>query len=351
MSKFDGKKISVEIFGESHSQFIGGNAKGFPETKVDFDKLSEFLGRRKAVNSVFSTARIEEDKPIFDSIENSTLPSDFSFKIENKNVKSRDYSPLHAKPRPSHADYAWFLKDGELDFTGGGRFSGRLTAPFCVVGGIAKQILESKGIFVEAYVSKIGKVKGLSYNDKPLSRDEIVKKRAGEFCSLNKKEKMLEEIKKAKEDKDSVGGKIECIVFGMQKGVGDNLFGGLEGKISSLIYAVPAVKGVEFGKGFNLCEMKGSDANDNLYYEDGSVKFYSNNAGGINGGISNGEPITIGVAIRPTPSIAKKQKTVDLINKKSTEIEIIGRHDACIVPRAVPVIEAAVSIAILDEII
>lgn len=353
MSKFNGKKISLEIYGESHSEKIGVKASGFPTFTFSKDKLDAFLSKRKASGGVFSTARKEPDLPVFSGVANNTVSGDFIAEIYNVNKKSADYNNLIGKPRPSHADYVTFIKDGVTDFSGGGRFSGRLTAPLCIVGGIALQYLESKGVYVSAYVSSVGEISAKSYHSAVFSNKELVEMRdMGEFPSLDKKQEILSEIERAKKDGDSVGGTVECIVYGLKAGLGDNLFDGLEGKISSLIYSIPAVKGVEFGAGFNLAKMKGSQANDELYYdESGNVNFYSNNAGGINGGISNGNEITLKAAFRPTPSIAKKQNTVDVINKRNVEIIIGGRHDACIVPRAVPCVESAVAIALLDEML
>ncbi|MBQ9782746.1 MAG: chorismate synthase [Clostridia bacterium] len=350
MAIFKGKNISVEIYGESHSEKIGAKCIGLPTFKFDSDKLQDFISRRKASKNAFSTTRIEDDVPIFENVENQTISGDFLFNIYNKNVKSGDYNNLYGKPRPSHADYASYLKDGTLDFRGGGRFSGRLTAPLVVVGGILKQYLEQKGIFVEAYVSSIGGVKGISYKDQSIDRQFLLENRDIQLNTLSNKEKMLNEIEDAKSNGDSVGGTIECIVYGLKAGVGDNLFEGLEGKIASLIYSVPAVKGVEFGRGFDFAYMRGSTANDPLRYVENKVKLTSNNNGGINGGISNGEDVTISVAVKPTPSISIKQQTVDLVNKENCDIIIKGRHDSCIVPRAVVCIESAVILALVDEL-
>ena len=309
------------------------------------------MARRKASGEVFSTSRIEADEPIFSGVKNGETDGEFTAEILNANRISKDYSALYGKPRPSHADYAWHLKDGALDFSGGGRFSARLTAPLCVVGGILKQYLKTRGIEIESYISSVGKASAASYKDKPLSAEEIRKLRDdGVFPSLDKKERLVEEIKNAKSVGDSVGGTVECVITGV-KGVGDNLFSGLEGKIASLIYSVPAVKGVEFGDGFDLAKMRGSAANDPLRIENGQVKIITNRAGGINGGIANGNPITLRVAFRPTPSISLPQLTVDLIKKENTEIIINGRHDACVAVRALPAVESAVAIAIADEIL
>ena len=351
MSKFNGNKISVEIYGTSHAKEIGVIAKGFPTFEIDKEKLNFFLERRKASSSVFSTSRKEADVPIFNGLTGNVLNSDWEAKIQNANVKSGDYNELYGKPRPSHADYSSFVKDKTLDFAGGGRFSGRLTAPFCIAGGIAKQYLKKMGIKVCAYVSEIGKIKAKSYKTSKITTDMIEREITPEFPSLDKREDIINEIAVAKKNGDSVGGRIECVVSGLKAGIGDNLFSGLEGKISYLIYSIPGVKGVEFGLGFGLCSEFGSFVNDEFYFDNDIVKTKTNNSGGINGGISNGNDITLSVAMRPTPSIAKEQNTVDLVNKTNTKILIKGRHDACIVPRAVPVVESAVALALLDEIL
>ncbi|MBQ9513830.1 MAG: chorismate synthase [Clostridia bacterium] len=351
MATFNGKKLKIEIEGTSHSEELLGKVYSFLKFKFNEDELNDFMKRRQGGQDAFSTPRKEEDRAIFSGVKNGEINGDFSFVIKNNNVKSKDYNNLYGKPRPSHADYASYLKDGTLDFSGGGRFSGRLTAPVCVIGGICKQYLKTLGIEIEAFVSQVGCVYAKSYKDGEILLHEIKEKRGGVFPSLDKKQEILDEIERARKDGDSVGGKIECIVFNPKTALGDNLFSGLEGKIASLIYSVPAVKGVEFGLGFDFCKGKGSNANDQMEYKDGKVEFLSNNSGGINGGITNGAPITIGVAIRPTPSIKKEQKTVDLIKKENTTIKIEGRHDSCIVKRAVPVIESVVAIAITDEIL
>ncbi len=352
MAIFNGRKLSVEIYGESHSEKIGIKVKGFPEFAFDSEVLSQFMDRRKASSAVYSTKRREPDLPEFLGVIDNKISGDFEGVIFNKDTKSKDYDQLLGKPRPSHADYAWHSKDGVTSFTGGGRFSGRLTAPLCILGGIAKQYLENMGIKISAYVQSIGKVFGRSYKDGGVTAtvaSELIK---DGFPSLDKKAEMLEIIDGAFKSQDSVGGRIECVVSGMPCGIGDNLFEGLEGAISNLIFAIPAVKGVEFGKGFDIANGFGSEMNDQMYFDrDKKVAFYSNNAGGINGGISNGNDVTIGVAFRPTPSISREQKTVDLIRGENTVITIQGRHDACIVPRAVPCVESAVAIALLDQII
>ncbi len=350
MSILNGKNLTVEITGESHSPEMRLKVKGFPRFKFDSNELFDFLSRRKANKSAFSTPRIEKDEPLFVGVKNSEINGDFEVVIENLNVKSKDYSDLFGKPRPSHADYAWHLKDGTLDYSGGGRFSARLTAPYCVLGGLCKQYLEKKGIYIASYLQAVGKVEGRSYLNGEILYDEVLNLSKG-FPSLDKKQEMLDEIESAKSKGDSVGGIIETVVYGMPAGVGDNLFEGLEGKISSLIFSVPAVKGIEFGSGFEMAKSYGSIVNDQLYYEGDTVKLKSNNNGGINGGISNGFNLTLRVAMKPTPSISIEQNTVDLVNKENAVIKIKGRHDACVAVRAVPCIESAVAIAILDEVL
>ena len=349
MSCWKGKNLEIEIFGTSHSCEIGVKAKGLPSLVLDETAFAEFTARRKAGGGVFSTSRIEPDLPIFlKGYDNGAIGGDFEAIIKNENVKSGDYSSLYGLPRPSHADYAWHAKDGALDFSGGGRFSGRLTAPIVIVGGILKQYLEQKGIRIYSYLSKVGKVSGKSYKD-GVTEDELCEKR--EFPALSNAEEMKEEIALKKADGNSVGAVADAVVFGLKAGIGNDYFEGLESKISSLLFAVPAVKGVEFGAGFSLAEMTGSESNDEWYYDGETVKSRTNNSGGINGGISNGMPITLRVAFRPTPSIAKEQNTVNLITKENAKIKIGGRHDACVAVRALPAIESAIAIAIADEVI
>lgn len=342
MSEWKGDRLTVEIFGTSHGDAIGVKASGFPPYAWDEDKLGEFLKRRQGGQGFGSTSRKESDLPRF------TVEKDGSFVavIQNQNKKSGDYDDLYGKPRPSHADYCSYVKDGTLDYRGGGRFSGRLTAPFCVAGGIAKQILEEGKVRVYAYITKVGKVEGKGYRNG--ATEEEIKNITG-FPALSDKEEMANEIEKARQEGDSVGALVECVVYGLPAGVGNDYFDGLEGKISRLLFAIPAVKGVEFGSGFDLSYMVGSSANDPFYYCGERVVTETNHAGGINGGISNGMPVTMRISFRPTPSIAKEQKTVDLVNKKNTTIKIAGRHDACIALRALPAVESAVCLALLDE--
>lgn len=349
MSTWKGNKIEVEIFGASHEEEIGVIMKNFPAEAFDIIALKNFLKRRKPTYIPIFTPRSEGDEPIFlEGIsDNKITSSRVKCVIKNEDVKKSDYDNLYAKPRPSHADLAAYYKDGRLDFSGGGEFSGRMTAPLCVAGGLAKQFLEKRGISVSAYLSRVGTVNGKSYKDGTTEKMEYV----GDFPALSSGKEMILEIENAKKDGDSVGGIVECVVNGFKKGVGGELFDGLESKIANLVYAIPGVKGVEFGYGFSFAELKGSAANDQISVDNGKIFTATNKSGGINGGVSNGMPITFSVAFRPTPSIAKKQSTVNLQNFSPCEIEIKGRHDACIAVRAVPVVEAAAALALLDTII
>lgn len=353
MAIFNGEKLNIEIYGTSHAEKIGVKASGFPRLKIDEKNLLAVLKRRMPSGGVFSTKRREPDLPIFEKgLDNGVIDGFFEAVIYNKDVKSGDYGNLYAKPRPSHADYVRYLKDGEKDYRGGGEFSGRLTAPLCIVGALAKQYLyENYGVEVLAYISSVGKVYGKSYKSENPSKEQIKACHNSDFPALENAELMIEEIGKALSKKDSVGGCVECVVYGMPTAVGGSLFNGLEGKIAQAVYAIPAVKGVEFGGGFNLSESCGSVANDQLAVEYGKVKILSNHAGGLNGGITNGNPITLRVGFRPTPSIGVPQNTVDLEKMQNTQIVIEGRHDACVAVRAVPVVESAVALALLDALL
>ena len=342
--KWRGDEIEFEVYGTSHAPEIGVKATGLPADDLDEEGLRFFMDRRRAKKEAYSTMRSESDIP-----EVTVSGKAFGAVIKNHDVRSSDYNDLYGIPRPSHADYAAHLMDGRLDFSGGGEFSGRLTAPLCVLGYAAKSYLTKKGIRVSAWVSAVGGVTGATYRN-GLTEEMLSAGEKGEWSPLRKGE-MLEEITRVASEKDSVGGRIECAVTGVPGGVGGGSFGSLEGKIASILYLIPAIKGVEFGAGFDLATMRGSAANDPLRVEKGEVSFSKNDAGGINGGISNGNAITLAVAVRPTPSIARKQQSIDLVEKQNVEIEIKGRHDACIVPRAVPVVEAAVAIALADALL
>jgi chorismate synthase len=349
-------KINIDIYGESHGAEIGVNLSGVKKGEsVSLSELQKFVDRRKPSVSVYSTSRLEPDELIVKSgiIDGKTTGGVINVEIKNVFARPKDYDNLKQIPRPGHADYPAYVKYGtKASLSGGGKFSGRLTAPLVAAGGIAVQILQRAGIQVAAYVSEIGGVSGVSYKDREISLNEIRGVDDVSFPVLCKKSKesMTRRITQAKDDLDSVGGVIEVIAYGVPVGLGDALFGGIEGAVSAIMYGIPAVKGVEFGHGFDMARMTGSQANDAYCMQGDTVRTKTNHNGGILGGMSNGSPICIRVAIKPTPSIAREQDSIDLTTRENVKLQISGRHDACIVPRAVVVCEAAVALALLEII-
>ena len=328
MSSTYGENLKISIFGQSHSEAIGVVIDGLPAGfEVDMDELGEFLARRAPGQGKHTTSRKEPDRPEFLSglAGGKTCGAPLAAVIRNTNTRSSDYDNIRDIPRPGHADFAARIKyGGAEDVSGGGHFSGRLTAPLCIAGGIALQILKEKGITVKAEIKEIG----------------------------GKKDGFLETVEEARLDADSVGGVIECVIEGVPAGYGNPMFGGVENKIASCVFGIPAVKGVEFGAGFEAARMRGSENNDEFYYEeDGRVRTRTNNHGGILGGITTGMPIVFRAAFKPTPSIGKPQKSISFSEKKDAVLEIQGRHDPCVVMRAVPCIEAAAAITVLDIIL
>ncbi|MDY5423237.1 chorismate synthase [Hornefia butyriciproducens] len=319
-----GKNIRVSIFGESHGAAIGVSIDGMPAgVSVDMERLQHFLDRRAPGRSRFTTARREEDRPEFlCGIRGGvTCGTPITAIIRNRDTRSGDYSQMENIPRPGHADYAARMRyGGNEDCRGGGHFSGRLTAPLCVAGGIFLQALEAEGITVRARILEIG----------------------------GNTEDPRGEIEKAMAEKDSVGGIIECVVNGMPPGIGDPIYDGLENRISLAVFGIPAVKGIEFGRGFEAARLRGSENNDAFYFDGGTVKTRTNNHGGILGGISSGMPIVFRVAVKPTPSIGKEQDSIRYDTGENVKMTVQGRHDPCIVPRAVPCVEAAAAMAIYD---
>ena len=350
-----GEVLNVEVYGASHASAIGVRLSGLPAgTEIDRAAIDALLARRRAVRAPWSTSRIEKDEYVFLEGVNGCVTDGGTglAEIKNTDTRSSDYGEFRHVPRPSHADYAAMVKDGIDEVTpGGGRFSGRLTAPLCIAGGIAEGILLKKGVYVCAYVSSIGNVEGRSYKDGVPAREEASRATSDPLPALDKREEMLAEILAAASSGDSVGGTVECVVYGLKAGIGDYMTYGMESAIAASVYGVPAVKGVEFGDGFSLTRMRGSEANDPFAYEDGKIVTLTNRSGGINGGITNGMPLTLRVAIRPTPSIAKKQHSVNVLTRENVILEIKGRHDACIVPRAAAAVESAVALAVLDKIL
>jgi len=356
MSFSFGNKIKITVFGQSHSEKIGVVIDGLDAgTEIDELRLSEYMRRRAPGNDAFSTPRKEADRVQFLSglVNGKTCGAPVCAVIENTNVHSSDYDNLKDVFRPSHADFAAWAKFGDnRDVAGGGQFSGRMTATLCIAGGIFSQLLEKKGIYIGAHILSIGSVKDSSFDPVNVSNEDFVSEKAFPVIDDEKGEAMKKLILSAKEEKDSVGGVIECAVCGVSAGYGDALFGGLEGKISSAVFSVPAVKGIEFGSGFFGSSLFGSENNDEFEIaSDGAVKTKTNNHGGILGGITSGMPIIFRTAIKPTPSIGKSQQSISIKRKENTELVIKGRHDPCIVKRAVVCIEAAVAIAMADLIL
>lgn len=345
-------RLKISIFGRSHEKKIGVELDGIPAGEhIDIAELQQLLDRRAPGRNEYSTQRREPDRPIFSSGISGGMTDGGTIRavIENKNAVSADYEAFADCPRPGHADYtAWLKYGGHEDMRGGGAFSGRMTAPLCAAGGICLQILKRRGVDISAHILRLGGICDISYD--PMAGGAAC---CGDFPCISSKaaEEMKQAIKRASEDGDSLGGVIECAVTGLPGGLGGALFEGLEGRIASLVFAIPAVKGIEFGAGFTSADMRGSENNDAYIIQNGGVALTSNNAGGILGGISDGMPLIFRAAIKPTPSIAKAQKSVSLKDMTEREIRITGRHDPCIAPRAVPVIEAAAAIALLDAML
>lgn len=353
MSSEFGKNLRVSIFGESHGNGIGVVVNGFPAGEtVDMNRLHYFMSRRAPGSSRLTTQRKEADEPEFLSgIRDGVLTgSPFAAVIRNTNQRSRDYKGFEETPRPSHADYTAAVKwNGAADMRGGGHFSGRLTAPLCAAGGIAIQILARRGIRIAAHLANIG---GVSDEHFPVFPNEEL------FDELNammfplidaqKASRMQALIQQAGDAGDSVGGEIECAAIGLPAGLGDPMFEGVESLLSAVLFGIPGVKGVSFGSGFECISMRGSAHNDPFVIVDGKVRTETNNSGGIQGGITNGMPLIVHVAMKPTASIALQQRTVSLSRMEETEISIHGRHDPCIAIRAVPVVEAVTALVLLD---
>ena len=353
MSSEFGHLLKISVFGQSHGKAIGVVVDGLPAGEaIDLDELQAFLDRRKPGKNRLSTARKEADAPTFLSgLENGkTCGAPLCAVIENGDQHSGDYAGLTDTPRPGHADYTAAVKwGGQADMRGGGHFSGRLTAPLCIAGGIAKQILARRGIHVGAHLAEVA---GIADDPFPLhpTAELFEKLAAKDFPVLDDGagERMQQAILAAREALDSVGGIVECAAIGLPAGLGDPMFDGVENRLAAALFGIPAVKGVEFGAGFAAARSRGSENNDAFSVADGAVVTDTNHAGGILGGITNGMPILLRTAMKPTPSIARAQKTVRLSQMEEIPLEIRGRHDPCIAHRAVPVVEAVTAAVLLD---
>ncbi|MBQ3077722.1 MAG: chorismate synthase [Clostridia bacterium] len=349
MSSSCGERLRLTIFGQSHGPAVGVTIEGLPPgLKVDREALTRFLARRAPGQNEWSTARREADLPEFLSglADGRTCGVPLTAVLRNDNARPADYAPFRDTPRPGHADYTGRIKYRDCeDAAGGGHFSGRLTAPLCLAGGLALQWLAGEGITVISRIRRIAEVEDPaplrgSTADKPFP---VVSDEAGE--------RMKARIAEARAEGDSVGGIVECAVLGLPAGLGDPMFDGMENRIARLVFGIPAVKGLEFGAGFAAAAMRGSECNDPFVVKDGRVRTATNHAGGILGGITTGMPLTFRVAFKPTPSIAKEQDTVSLSAMAPAKLKITGRHDPCIVPRAVPCVEAAAALAVADALL
>ena len=350
MSSTYGEHLKLSLFGQSHGAAIGVTLDGIPAgLPVDMEQLQAFLNRRAPGQNDFSTPRREEDRPEFLSglLDGYTCGAPIAAIIRNTNTRSGDYSNLKDCPRPGHADYTAQIKYGGFqDCAGGGHFSGRITAPLCIAGGLCKQWLEARGIRIGAHIASIEAVEDVPFD--PLNPQLDAVDTDFPVLDATAGEAMRAAVAQAKAELDSVGGIIECAVTGLPAGLGEPMFGGVESKLSQIIYGIPAVKGVEFGIGFGAARLRGSTNNDPFEMAEGCVVTRTNHCGGILGGITNGMPLIFRTAVKPTPSIARPQQSVSLSKGTNQELVIKGRHDPCIVPRAVPVVEAAAAIALFD---
>lgn len=356
-----GRNIKVSIWGGSHEPAIGADITGIPVgTEINMTELAAFLRRRAPGSSPFATKRKEPDIPVpvkgltpkaaSDDIMVVT-DTDISLEIRNTDTRSSDYKALRTVPRPGHADYTARLRYGDsLNMAGGGPFSARMTAPLCIAGGIALQLLAARGIIIGAHISSVGDICDTPFD--PMGPDPQLLSRLSRMdfavISDEAKHQMQECILQASSELDSIGGTVEACALHIPAGIGGAMYDGLESALAPILFGIPAVKGVEFGAGFGASKLRGSENNDPFYFDDGQVRTRTNNHGGILGGITSGMPLIVRLAFKPTPSISRPQESVDLDKKESTELVIKGRHDPCVVTRAVPIVEAALAIGILD---
>lgn len=355
MSNTIGEKIKCTVFGQSHSEAIGIVIEGLPAgVELDIERINKFMARRAPGKGGHTTSRKEADAPkiISGLVDGVTCGAPLCAVIENKDTRSSDYGDLKKIPRPGHADFTAYAKyNGFNDIRGGGQFSGRLTAPLCFAGGVCMQLLSQKGIKIAAHISQIADVKDVPCDPaEPQSALFDVCEKDFPVIDCEAGNAMLCEIEKARLDGDSVGGIIECAVCGLDAGYGEPMFDGVENMIARAVFGVPAVKGIEFGAGFASAAMRGSENNDQFEVKDGKTVTVTNNCGGILGGITNAMPVIFRCAIKPTPSIFAEQRSVNLVKMENTTLSIKGRHDPCIVSRAVPAIEAVTAIAIANLI-
>lgn len=355
MSSSFGEQVKISIFGQSHSEAIGVVIDGLPAgEEIDLERAQSFLDRRAPGKNAYSTPRREADrvKVVSGLFQGRTCGAPLCAMIENTNTISKDYSQLKDMPRPGHADYTAEVKyGGYQDYRGGGHFSGRLTAPLCFAGAVCIQILERRGIQIGAHILSIYHTSDAAFDAVGVTAETLQAIAKKEFPTIDSAvaDAMQAEIAAAKAQGDSVGGVVEGVALGLPVGIGEPMFDGLESKLAAILFAIPAVKGVEFGAGFAAAASLGSQNNDSFYIEEtGKIKTKTNCHGGSLGGISSGMPLVIRTAFKPTPSISQRQSTISLQAGQVTELQIKGRHDPCIVPRAVPCVEAAMAVALLD---
>ena len=349
-----GNKLKVTVFGQSHAPAIGCVIDGLPAGFApDMDRVAAFMARRAPGQNAWSTPRKESDTPEILSglVDGRTCGAPVAMVIHNTNQHSKDYSGLKRTPRPSHADYTAIIKYGDdYDIRGGGQFSGRLTAPLCFAGALALQLLEQKGVTIAAHIAQIADVYDAVPDFARVGREDLAGLLGKPFPVFDDGAgaKMREAIESARMDADSVGGVIRCFAVGVPAGIGEPMFDGVENRLASALFGIPAVRGVSFGTGFAAAGMRGSEHNDPFIMADGAVKTRTNHAGGVLGGITSGMPLVVNIAVKPTASIAREQDAVDLQTKENAKLMIHGRHDPCIVPRAVPVAEAVAALTTLD---
>lgn len=349
-----GKSLKLQIFGQSHSEWMGMVLDGFPAgIRPDESRLAAFMARRAPGQSELSTPRTESDNVTFVSgiLDGYTTGAPICGMIRNENAQSADYEKLKNIPRPSHADFTAIKRFGEYrDHRGGGEFSGRLTAPLCAAGFLCAEYLAEKGVVTGAHIASVGAVRDDVFDPVALDAETLASPGKKDFPVLNDDigEMMREEILAAKEAGDSVGGTVEGAILGVPAGMGGTFFDGIESRLAQALFAIPAVKGVEFGSGFAGSALRGSENNDGFRVLDGEVRPETNRAGGILGGIASGMPILFRVAVKPTPSVGVRQHTVLMSENRNVNVAISGRHDPCIVPRVVPAVEAAAAIVMAD---
>lgn len=354
MSSAWGENVKISIFGESHGAAIGVVIDGLPAgEKIDLDFVAAQMARRAPGRDKTATQRKESDIPEILSgiVEGHTTGTPLCAAIRNSDAHSSDYADFKRFPRPGHADFtALFRYGGNSDYRGGGHFSGRLTAPMVFAGAVCRDILSRRGVIIGAHIFEAAGIRDTGFDLAKVSSEQLtcLSQKAFPVINSEKESEIRTAIEKARLDCDSVGGIVECAAVGLPRGLGSPIFGGVENKISSIIFGIPAVKGIEFGAGFDAARLRGSQNNDEFIIDNGEVKTATNRHGGILGGITSGMPLVFRAAFKPTPSIFKEQRTVDLVEKKEATLKIKGRHDPCVVIRAVPVVESLTAVCILD---